>query len=102
MRSLIALLLIIYGIIVIAIVAYIAVTYNQLVRLKNKVKNSYAQIETQMQRIDDLEETEDRIAYSRQFYNDAVTIYNNKLQAFPANLVARIFSFKEEVLLETE
>ena len=102
MTGLITALLIIYGIIVVAIVAYVAVVYNQLVRLKNKVKNSYAQIETQMQRIDDLEETEDRIAYSRQFYNDAVTIYNNKLQAFPSNLIARIFGFKEEVLLDTE
>ena len=102
MRALIAVLLIVYGVIVVALIAFISVTYNQLVRLKNKVKNSYAQIETQMQRIDDLEETEERIAYSRQFYNDAVTIYNNKLQAFPSNIVARIFGFKEEVLLDTE
>lgn len=102
MSTIVTPLLIIYGVIVIGIIAYIAVTYNQLVRLKNKVKNSYAQIETQMQRIDDLEETEERIAYSRQFYNDAVTIYNNKLQAFPSNLVARVFGFREEVLLDTE
>lgn len=102
MSMLITLLLTIYGVLVVALIAFVAVTYNQLVRLKNKVKNSYAQIETQMQRIDDLEETEERIAYSRQFYNDAVTIYNNKLQSFPSNLVARIFGFKEEVLLDTE
>ena len=102
MSALIILLLSIYGVLIVAIIAFIAITYNQLVRLKNKVKNSYAQIETQMNRIDDLEETEERIAYSRQFYNDAVTIYNNKLQAFPSNLVARIFGFKEEVLLDNE
>lgn len=102
MTALITVGLIIYGVIVIAIIAFIVVTYNQLVRLKNKVKNSYAQIETQMQRIDDLEETEERIAYSRQFYNDAVTIYNNKLQSFPSNIVARLFGFKEEVLLDVE
>lgn len=102
MTALITIGLIIYGVIVIAIVAFIAVTYNQLVRLKNKVKNSYAQMETQMQRIDDLEEAEERIAYSRQFYNDAVTIYNNKLQSFPGNIVARLFGFKEEVLLDME
>ncbi len=102
MSALITLLLTIYGVLVVALIAFVAITYNQLVRLKNKVKNSYAQIETQMQRIDDLEETEERIAYSRQFYNDAVTIYNNKLQSFPSNLVARIFGFKEEVLLDTE
>ena len=32
---------------------------------------------------DDLKGTEDKVAFSRQFYNDSVTIYNNKLQTFP-------------------
>ncbi len=47
-------------------------------------------------------EAEDKIAFSRQFYNDAVTIYNNKLQMFPNNVVAGIFGFKEEELLYEE
>ncbi len=45
---------------------------------------------------EDLGETEDKVAFSRQFYNDAVTIYNTKLQMFPANIVASIFGFKAE------
>ncbi len=47
-------------------------------------------------------EAEDKIAFSRQFYNDAVTIYNNKLQMFPNNVVAGIFGFEEEELLYEE
>jgi LemA protein len=47
-------------------------------------------------------EAEDKIAFSRQFYNDAVTIYNNKLQMFPNNVVAGIFGFQEEELLYEE
>ena len=66
MSMLITLLLTIYGVLVVALIAFVAVTYNQLVRLKNKVKNSYAQSETQMQRIDDLEETEERTDNKRQ------------------------------------
>lgn len=102
MTGLITTGLVIYVLIIVAIIAFIVVTYNKLVKLRNKVKNSYAQIETQMQRMDDFEETEERIAYSRQFYNDAVTIYNNKLQSFPGNIVGRIFGFKEEALLDME
>ena len=34
---------------------------------------------------EELTSTEDRIAYARQFYNDSVLSYNNKIQSFPAN-----------------
>ena len=43
---------------------------------------------------EELRNTEDKIAYSRQFYNDAVTIYNTKVQVFPSNIIASIFNFK--------
>ncbi|OGK21418.1 hypothetical protein A2866_01160 [Candidatus Roizmanbacteria bacterium RIFCSPHIGHO2_01_FULL_39_8] len=43
-----------------------------------------------------LEDTEDKIAYSRQFYNSNVLDYNTKIQTFPSNLVANIFGFKQE------
>lgn len=164
-------------IILVLIVVFIIVTHNDLVRLKNKVKNSFAQIETQLQRRFDLipnlvetvmgfathekellenvtasrsgymnagsneerlamnaqltsnlrslfvvaenypelkantnflqlqnelAETEDKVAYARQFYNDAVTMYNNKLQMFPGNLVAGMFGFTEEALLDAD
>ena len=49
---------------------------------------------------DELSETEEKVAYSRQFYNDAVTIYNNRIQMFPANLIAGMFGFKEEALFD--
>ena len=51
---------------------------------------------------DELSETEDKVAYARQFYNDAVTIYNNKLQMFPGNLVAGMLGFKEEALFSSD
>ncbi len=159
--------------VVIAIAVFVAVTYNGLVQARNKVKNSFAQIDAQLQRRfdllpnlvetvesfashekkilqnvaaarngylstkdakeklaannqlssmlkslfvvsehypdlkangnfmrlqEELSETEDKVAFARQFYNDAVTIYNNKLQMFPANMIAGMFGFKEEEL----
>ena len=42
---------------------------------------------------EELTSTEDKIAYSRQFYNDSVLGYNNKIQAFPANILAGTFNF---------
>ena len=47
-----------------------------------------------------LKETEDKIAYARQFYNDAVLKYKNKLEMFPSNLVAGMFGFKPEPFFE--
>jgi len=35
--------------------------------------------------------TEDKIAYARQFYNDTVQMYNEKLMVFPNNLVVSMF-----------
>lgn len=167
---------IIGAVVVVAIIVFVIVTYNSLVQLRNKVKNAFAQIDTQLQRRfdlipnlvetvkgfathekellesvaasrsgyinassngekmamnnqltsslrslfavsenypelksntnflqlqDELSETEDKITYARQFYNDAVTIYNNKLQTFPNNMVAGIFGFREEELFNS-
>lgn len=168
---------IIGAVVIVVIIAFLIVTYNTLVQLRNKVKNAFAQIDTQLQRRfdlipnlvetvkgfathekellenvaasrsgymnastngeklamnnqltsslkslfavaenypdlkantnflklqDELSETEDKITFARQFYNDAVTIYNNKIQMFPNNLVAGIFGFKEEELFNTD
>lgn len=41
-----------------------------------------------------LEDTEDKVAYSRQFYNSNVLEFNNKVQMFPSNLLANMFGFK--------
>ena len=47
-----------------------------------------------------LAQTEDKIAYSRQFYNDSVMMYNNKCQTFPNNIFAGMFGFKEADFFE--
>ena len=47
-----------------------------------------------------LSETEDKISYARQFYNDAVLKYKNKLEMFPSNIVASMFKFKPEEFFE--
>ena len=44
----------------------------------------------------ELSETEDKIAYSRQFYNDVVLKYNNACQQFPSSWLAKAFGFKAE------
>jgi LemA protein len=49
-----------------------------------------------MQLQEELSGTESKIAYSRQFYNDSVLSFNNKLQVFPTNAIASWFSFKTE------
>lgn len=41
-----------------------------------------------------LEDTEDKVAYSRQFYNSNVLDFNAKVQMFPTNLIANMFAFK--------
>lgn len=47
-----------------------------------------------------LKDTEDKISYARQFYNDAVLKYQNKIEMFPSNIVAGMFGFKTEKFFE--
>ncbi len=171
------LLLIIAIVVVIIIAVRIVHMYNKLVSLKNRVKNSYAQIDVQLKRRNDLipnlvetvkgyakhekgvleevtrargnvinasgvketsvadnqltgalktlfavaenypdlkansnfqklqeqlDETENKIAYARQFYNDVVLMYNNACQQFPSNILAKMFNFKEEEFFEAD
>lgn len=49
-----------------------------------------------------LEEIEEKIAYSRQFYNDTVLMYNNKCQMIPSNIIASLFNFKEAEFFQVE
>jgi len=49
-----------------------------------------------------LEDTEDKVAYSRQFYNSNVLDFNAKVQMFPLNLIANAFSFKIFEFFEAE
>ena len=164
------LLIIILIIAIIFVVVTIIHLYNNLVNLRNRVKNSYSQIEVQLKRRNDLipnlvetvkgyaghekgvfesvtqarsnvmnasnieeasqadneltgalktlfavaenypelkansnfqqlqselTETEDKISYARQFYNDVVLKYNNACEQFPSSLFARMFNFHE-------
>lgn len=166
---------IIIVIVLLLIVVYIAYLYNSLVKLRNRVKNAWSQIDVQLKRRTDLipnlvetvrgyakhektvfenvtkarsnlmgaqtveenakannqltdalktlfavaenypdlkanenfkdlqgqlSETEDKIAYSRQFYNDTVLMYNNKCQMVPSNIIASMFNFKESEFFE--
>ena len=49
---------------------------------------------------EELRNTENKISYSRQFYNDSVTRYNTSLMTFPSNIIASIFKFTPEKLFE--
>jgi len=162
---------------VVVVLLYVIVTYNGLVRLRNRIQNAWAQIDVQLRRRYDLipnlvetvkgyaahekgtfqavtearanainaqgpaaqaqaenmisgalkslfavseaypdlkanqnflslqEElsgTEGRIAYARQYYNDAVLRLNTKIQSFPSNLLAGMFGFKEHEYFEAD
>jgi LemA protein len=51
---------------------------------------------------EELTSTEDRISYSRQFYNDMVYKYNTKIQTFPTMLIAGPFNFDAREFFEAE
>lgn len=51
---------------------------------------------------EELTNTENKISYSRQFYNDTVTRYNTMLETFPSNLVASMLHFEAEKLFEVD
>jgi len=51
---------------------------------------------------EELTSTENRIAFSRQSYNDSVLFFNNKIQMFPSNFIANMFSFNVEEFFEIE
>lgn len=51
---------------------------------------------------EELRNTENKISFSRQFYNDTVTMYNTKLEIFPSNIIAGMFNFKARDLFKAE
>ena len=54
-----------------------------------KANENFLQLQT------DLKDTEDKITYARQFYNDSAMGYNNLIQVVPSNIVASMFGFKK-------
>ena len=61
-----------------------------------KANQNFAQMQ------EELQNTENKVAYSRQFYNDTVTKYNTKLQIFPTSILAGMFHFTEEELFKVD
>ena len=51
---------------------------------------------------EELSNTENKISFSRQFYNDTVTMYNTKLQVFPSNIIAGMFNFTARELFKSD
>jgi LemA protein len=49
---------------------------------------------------EELTSTENKISFSRQFYNDTVLKYNNKIQMVPSNIIAGMFNFKQGEFFE--
>ncbi|MDT5025222.1 MAG: LemA protein [Micromonosporaceae bacterium] len=49
----------------------------------------------------ELANTEDKISYSRQFYNSAVQTYNNATQTIPTNIIAGMMGFRAKTFFET-
>ncbi len=50
----------------------------------------------------ELKNTENKISFSRQFYNDTVTMYNQKLLMFPSNIIANMFNFTPRDLFKID
>ena len=55
-----------------------------------------------MQLSEELSSTENKVAFARQAYNDAVMSYNNKREMFPGSVVANMFQFQPAELLKIE
>ena len=55
---------------------------------------------TMMQLSEELTSTENRVAFSRQAFNDAVMAYNNAREMFPSSIIAGWFSFNEAKMLD--
>jgi LemA protein len=51
---------------------------------------------------EELTATEGRVAYARQFYNDSVLTYDNKLESFPTVVIAKMFNFEPKEYFEAE
>jgi hypothetical protein len=80
-------------VLVIVLAGWLVRTRNRLDRLGNNVDAAWAQVQVQLARREalaptDQPVTEDKIAYSRQFYNIAVQRYNDAIGSFPGSLVA--------------
>ena len=69
------------------------------------VSESYPDLKANQNFLDlsgQLNETENKISFSRQFYNDTVTRYNTSIEMFPSNIIAGMFHFSQASLCEVQ
>jgi LemA protein len=67
------------------------------------VSESYPELkadQTMTRVMEELSSTENRVAFARQGFNDAVTLYNTQRESFPSNLIAGSFNFAAADLLQ--
>ena len=86
-----------------------AKTVSEKAELDNQLSNTLKTIMAVSESYPDLKanqnfskNTENKISYSRQFYNDTVTSYNTKIEQFPSNIIASMFHFTAETLFEVD
>ena len=75
--------------------------YNKILKISEK----YPKLRTNEQFLNlqnNLSKIESKLQFARKVYNLEVTRYNNKIQTFPNNIIAKIFKFKEEELFKAE
>jgi LemA protein len=51
---------------------------------------------------EELTSTENKVSFSRQFYNDQVQAFNIKIESVPSNIIANLFNFKQAEFFEIE
>ncbi|MCC6682245.1 MAG: LemA family protein [Phycisphaeraceae bacterium] len=71
----------------------------------NAVAEQYPDLkanQNMMQLSEELTSTENKVAFARQAFNDAVMVYNTQREMFPSNIVAGMFNFAEAQLFEIE
>jgi LemA protein len=67
------------------------------------ISESYPELkadQTMTRVMEELSSTENRVAFARQAFNDAVTLYNTQRESFPSNLIAGSFNFAAADLLQ--
>jgi len=68
------------------------------------VAESYPELKADAQMRDlseELTHTENKVAFSRQYFNDATLLYNNAAEAFPTRIVSGLFGFKSAAMLQS-
>lgn len=89
-------------------VAGLAEANNQIERALGRllmVQEAYPELKANVNfqsLMNQLNETENKISFSRTFYNDIVLNYNNQIEIFPTNIVASLFNFKPAQFFEIQ